>query len=296
LLNPTLLLLGTFSFDLWFESYLGFTAESLHFREIANRSSFVYLESPPPLFLCARHPTASPAICRAPAAPRRLSSRHVPPLRPRRRFLASRWPAPASPRCATAAQAAMPPAGLPTPAPVQPRLLLDPEHILELPTYSLLYLHTPILLPFLCSNHHTLPEHRRCLGSPLTATHITSHPRSSAEIASPSPTEAHQPTQFRPRAPERPDHSAGELELPLPLGLAVVPSIHSLLGPTKHTISTTSSRGSSLTTSPLLSCPPATRTPTTSLGPPPPVLVRRRYAALVLSSPTPATPETAMSP
>jgi hypothetical protein len=31
LLNPTLLLLGTFSFELWFESYPGFIVESLYF-------------------------------------------------------------------------------------------------------------------------------------------------------------------------------------------------------------------------------------------------------------------------
>jgi hypothetical protein len=154
-----------------------------------------------------------------------------------------------------------------------------PEHILELPTYSLLHLHTPILLLCLCSDHHTPPEHHRCLGSPSTATHAASHSQSSAQIASPSPTEAHQPAQSRSRAPERPDHYAGELEFPPPLGLAVVPLIHRLLAPTKHAFSTTSSRGSSLTTSPPLSCTPATGTPTTSFGPSPPVPVRRRYTA-----------------
>jgi hypothetical protein len=47
-------------------------------------------------------------------------------------------------------------------------------------------------------------------------------------------------------------------------------------------ISTTSSRGSFLATSPLLSCPPATGTPTPSLGAPPPASVRRRPAASAL--------------
>jgi hypothetical protein len=152
-------------------------------------------------------------------------------------------------------------------------------HILELPTLSLLHLHTPILLPFLCSDHHTPPEHHRCLGSPSTATHAASHPQSSAQIASPSPTEAYQPAQSRSRAPERPDHDAGELELPPPFGLAVLPSIHRLLAPAKPTISTTSSRGSYLATSPPPSWPPATRTLTPFFEPPPPAPVRRHYTA-----------------
>jgi hypothetical protein len=66
----------------------------------------------------------------------------------------------------------------------------------------------------------------------------------------------------------------------VPLGLAVVPSIHRLLALAKHTVSTTSSRGSYLTTFPPPSYPPATGTPTTSFEPPPPAPVRRRYAAL----------------
>jgi hypothetical protein len=140
------------------------------------------------------------------------------------------------------------------------------------------------------------PDLRRNPWPPSTATHIASHPRSSAPRAPSQPTGAPQPAQSRSRAPERPDHYAGELEFPPPLGLAVVPSIHRLLAPTKHTIRTTSSRESSLTTSPPPSCPPTTGTLMTSLEPPPPAPVRHRYAASALSSPTPATPETAMSP
>jgi hypothetical protein len=78
---------------------------------------------------------------------------------------------------------------------------------------------------------------------------------------------------------DRPDHYPGELELPPPLGLAVVPMIYCLLAPAKCTISTTSSRRSSLATFPPLSCPPATGTPSTSLEPPPPTSVRCRPAA-----------------
>jgi hypothetical protein len=104
-----------------------------------------------------------------------------------------------------------------------------PGHILELPTHSLLHLHTPILLPFLCSDHHTPLEHRRCLNSPSTATHAASHHRSSAQIASPSPTETYQPAQSHSLAPEQPDDYADELELLPPLGLNVVSSIHRLL-------------------------------------------------------------------
>jgi hypothetical protein len=101
---------------------------------------------------------------------------------------------------------------------------------------------------------------------------------------------APQPAQFRSRAPELPDHYAGELELPPPLGLAIVPAIHCLLAPTKHTISTTSSRGSFLATSLPPSSTPAIGTPMTSLGPPPPAPVRRRYAASALLFPNTGHP------
>jgi hypothetical protein len=37
MLNSTLLLLGTFPFELWFESYLSFTLESLYFWKITGR-------------------------------------------------------------------------------------------------------------------------------------------------------------------------------------------------------------------------------------------------------------------
>jgi hypothetical protein len=137
--------------------------------------------------------------------------------------------------------------------------------------------HIPTAISF--PDHRTSPDLRRNLWPPSSAAHAVSPPRSSAQTASPSPTEAHQPAQLHSPAPERPDRYAGELELPPPLGLAVVLAIHCSLAPTKHTTSTTSSRGSCLATSPLPSCPPVTGTSTTSLGPPPPAPVRRRYAA-----------------
>jgi hypothetical protein len=170
--------------------------------EIYTLVPFIYLESPP-LFLCPTHHRRLVGHVLRTRRPRARSELcHVPSYALPAAFPTSRWPALASPRRAAAARAATPPAGLPAPAPAQPRLLLDPEHILELPTHSLLHLHTPILLPFLCSDHHTPPEHRHCHGSPSTATHAASHPRSSAQIASPSPTQAHQPAQSRSHAPE----------------------------------------------------------------------------------------------
>jgi hypothetical protein len=137
--------------------------------------------------------------------------------------------------------------------------------------------HIPTAISF--PDHRTSPDLRCNLWPPSSTSHGVSHPRSSAQTASPSPTEAHQPAQFRSPAPERPDRYAGELELPPLLGLTVVPAIHWPLAPAKHTTNTTSSRGSCLATSPPPSCPPVTGTSTTSLGPPPPAPVRCHYVA-----------------
>jgi hypothetical protein len=159
----------------------------------------------------------------------------------------------------------------------------------------LLHLHTPILLTSLLPELSTSPDLRRSSCSPSTATAAVSHPRSSAPRALPRPTEAHKPAQFLSLALERPDHRAGELELPPLLGLAVVPSIHRLLAPAKHPASTTSSCRSCLATSPPLSYPPTTGTPSTSLGAPPPASVRRRYVATVPLFPNIDHPVTAVS-
>jgi hypothetical protein len=162
-----------------------------------------------------------------------------------------------------------------------PCLFLNLKHVLELPTNSLLPSRTCISIAFLFPELHTSPEPRRYLSSPSTAAAAASHPRSSAPAAPPPPTDAHRPAQFRSPGLDRPDHCAGELKLPPPLGLTVIPTIHYLLAPAKHTTSTTSPRGSFLATSPPLSCPPATRTPSPPLGAPPPAPVHRRTAARV---------------
>jgi hypothetical protein len=73
--------------------------------------------------------------------------------------------------------------------------------------------------------------------------------------------------------------SAGELKAPPPLGLTVDPPIQSLLALAKHTVGTTSSRGSSSTTSLPPSGTLATGTPSTPLGALPPARLRHRYAA-----------------
>jgi hypothetical protein len=140
-------------------------------------------------------------------------------------------------------------------------LFLDLKYILELPT-----------------------------DSPSTAASAASHPRSIALAASPRPTESRKPAQFRSPALDHPDHYASELELPLPLSLAVVPTIYCLLAPSKCTISTTSSRRSSLVTSPPPSGTPATGTPTPPLGAPPSVSVHCRPAVSALLFPNTGHP------
>jgi hypothetical protein len=66
LLTSTLLLLGIFSFELWFESYLDITEESLHFWKIADQS--LRLSSAP--LLCS----ALSSLC---PTPRRRFAGHV---------------------------------------------------------------------------------------------------------------------------------------------------------------------------------------------------------------------------
>jgi hypothetical protein len=184
--------------------------------------------------------------------PRRFPLCHVPPQHPRRRSPPHAGPLPTSPCRAAVAPSRHAPRRSPAAAPARPCLLLDLEHILELPTDSLLRSHTCISTAFRFPELSTSPEPRCSLGSPSTAAAAASHPRSSALAAPQQPTEAHKPAQFRSLALDRLDHYTGELKLPPPLGLAVVLLIHRLLAPAKCTIRTTSSRGSSLATSPLL--------------------------------------------
>jgi hypothetical protein len=229
-------------------------------------------------------------MCRAPAAPAPLPSTPcaAPALAPP--LPTPRWP---FPRCSTsryrrpslhacrrlASSDSRPPC-----------LFIDLKYVLELPTDSLLRSHTCISTAFRFPEHPTSPEPRRCLGSPSTAAATASHPRSSALAAPPRPTEAHKPAQFRSPALDRPDHDAGELELPPPLGLTVVPTIYCLLAPAKHTTSTTSSLRSFPSTSPPPSGTLATGTLMPPLGAPPPVSVHRRPAASALLFPNTGHP------
>jgi hypothetical protein len=74
----------------------------------------------------------------------------------------------------------------PAPAPTRPRFLLDPDHILELPTHSFLPSRDYISTTFSSPEHHPSPDLRHSLGSPSSAAHTTSEPRSSAVRASPT--------------------------------------------------------------------------------------------------------------
>jgi hypothetical protein len=167
---------------------------------------------------------------------------------------------------------------------------LDLKYVLELPTDSLLRSHRCISTAFRFPEHPTSPEPRRSPGFPSTPASAASRPRSSALAAPPRPTEAHKPAQFHSPALDRPDHYAGELELPPLLGLAIVPTIYCLLAPAKHSTSTKSSRRSFPTTSLPPSGTPATGTPTPPLGAPPPVSVHRRPVALALLFPNTGHP------
>jgi hypothetical protein len=197
-------------------------------------------------------PPPWPTVSRAPAAPTPPSFAPRAAPAPRPPLPGLHWPLLASPRRAAAARASTRAAGLPAAAPACPCLLLDLKHVLELPTNSLLPSRAWISTAFLSPELHTSPEHRRCLGSWSTTTAAASHPRSNTPAASPPPTDAHKPTQFQSPMLDRPDHYAGELELPPPSGLAVVPPLRRLLAPDRHTTSTISSRGSCLATSPPL--------------------------------------------
>jgi hypothetical protein len=92
---------------------------------------------------------------------------------------------------------------LPAPAPARPRLLLDPEHLLELPTHPFLPSRDYISTTFSSLEHHPSPDLRHSLGSPSSAAHTASEPRSSAVIAPPRPTGAPQPNIFHSPVPKR---------------------------------------------------------------------------------------------
>jgi hypothetical protein len=191
LLNPTLLLLGTFSFELWFESYLGFIEESLHFWEIANRPSSSTSSPQLLCFFSAPPPPPSLAMCHAPAAsaPPFLAPRAA--QRPRRRFPGPRWLSPrlsTSRRCRSSRHACrrhrqlLLARAVPLPALKHAQrllcdLLYSPEHL-----YS-----TAFPLPERSSS----PDLRRTLWPPSTANHAASHPQSSTPRAPPRLPAAH---------------------------------------------------------------------------------------------------------
>jgi hypothetical protein len=218
-------------------------------------------------------------MCRVPAAPCRLPSRHVPPQQPARRFPTRAGPLRAPPRRATVVPSCHARRRPDSNSSHSLCPLLDLKYILELPVHSLLRSRTHICIVLLLPERAAPPELYRSSCSSSTAASTASHPRSSALQAPPPPTNAPQPAQFRSLAPERSDHYVSELELPPPLGLAVIPPLRRLSAPDKHTISTTSSRGSCLAIFPPLFYPPTTGTPPPFLGAPSPAPVRCRYAA-----------------
>jgi hypothetical protein len=157
--------------------------ESLHFREIANSPSFVYLQPSALCFLCPTHRrSCRPCAVHLPP-PCRFSLCHVPSCALPAAFPASRWPAPASPRRATVARAATRAAGVAsscsraTPLPA----LRHAQHLHHYLRYSLKHFFSPA---FLFPDHRASPDLRRSACSPSTATHAASHPQSSTSRAS----------------------------------------------------------------------------------------------------------------
>jgi hypothetical protein len=269
--------------------------ESLYFWKIANQSSSSTSSSLLSLFL-----SAPPCRPRRPCAehllpPRRSPLRHVPPQHPRRRSPPRAGPLRAPPHRAAIAPSCHARRRFASTSSRSLCLLLDLKQVLELPVHFLSPSRTRMCTVFFLPELHASPEPRHCLGSPSTAASAASHPRPSALTAPPPPTGAPQPVQFCSLAPERPDHYAGELELPPPLGLAVIPPLRRLSAPDEHPTSTTSSRRSCLATSPPPSGTPATGTPSTSLEAPPPTFAVDPPPR-PFSSPTPATPVTVVSP
>jgi hypothetical protein len=190
-LNSTLLVLGTFSFELWFESYQNITVRSLHFWRITDQSSSSSSSSGSsvsslrhsrrPRWPFSRGPTAPAPLLIAPRAhlsfsrrfpglalafpSRSTSHRHRPSCHARRQ------------RCQLLITRVAPLSALKH----SQRLLPD-----------LVYPHARSIspaIPFLeCSSS---PERRRSLRSPSSAAHTASHLRSSAREAPSQPTAAH---------------------------------------------------------------------------------------------------------
>jgi hypothetical protein len=106
LLSSTLLLLGTFSFELWFESCSVFTVESLHFWKNCRLVLVVYLQPLPlSISLCARPPPSLAAFS-SPSCPAPLVSAPCALQRRARRSPPRASPLPAPPCRAAATRAA----------------------------------------------------------------------------------------------------------------------------------------------------------------------------------------------
>jgi hypothetical protein len=152
--------------------------------------------SPSSALLAPVPPPPSPAIfpsssCPAPLyfAPRALQHPH-PPLP------GLCWPLLTPPRHAAAARARHAHCRLASTCPRLLCLLLNLKCIPELPVHSLLHSRTHICTVFLLPEHYASSELRRSSCSPSSATSAASHPRSSAPVAPPPPTDAHRPIQF----------------------------------------------------------------------------------------------------
>jgi hypothetical protein len=147
------------------------------------------------------------------------------------------------------------------PVSVQPRLLLDPEHLLELPTHSFLPSRDYIPTTFSSPEHHPSSDLRHSLGPPSSAALTVFEPRSSAIRALPRPNGAPQPIQFHSPALEHRLPQRRRPQAPPPLGLAVDPTPHHPSAPTKSTSRTTSSYRSDPATPSLPNNTPTSRTP-----------------------------------
>jgi hypothetical protein len=194
---------------------------SLHFWKIIDQSS----SSSSSTLLCSDFPLPdappppSLAMCRAPAA-------SAPP------FLAPRvTPASASPlprlalacSCLSTSHRRCPSCHdscrLPAPVSAQPSLLLDPEHLLELPTHSFLPSRDYIPTTFSSPEHHPSSDLRHSLRPLSSAAHTTSVPRSRAPRAPSQLPAAHRPTQFPSSALEHCLPQRRQAQAPPPLDL-----------------------------------------------------------------------------
>jgi hypothetical protein len=182
---------GTFSFELWFESYLVFIVESMHFWRITDQSSS-----------SSSSPGSSISSLRRPRHPRRPFSRG--PVAPAPLLIA--------PRAHLSFSRRFPGLALVFPGRSTSHRRRSSCHARRRRRQLLFARAAPLsalkhaqrLLPNLVYPHarsisrtipfperSSSPERRRSLCSPASAAHTASHPRSSAREAPPRPTAAH---------------------------------------------------------------------------------------------------------